>query len=328
MVIKALSLANWINFHADCCSLVEELTLVSHKEVKKDWEKDFDKLIQPELEQDVPCYILYRLDAKTAEGAHAWMLISWIPDTSTIRQKMIYASTKSTLKLEFGGSYLKEEYHATSPEEMTFVGYQKNKLSMAAPTPLTQREEEMNELRRSEVKTDVGIDTRHQTLGGINCPVSEAALQAIHDLKRGSYNYLQFNIELEKEEIHITKADNIDVHKLSAQVPNDHARFHIFLFKHSYDGDWLESFVFIYSMPGYNCSVKERMMYSSCKAPFLDTIQNLGVEITKRLEIDDAAELSEENLIEEIHPKKMLHKTQFAKPAPPSKNRGPRRLIK
>lgn len=304
---------------------IEELTLVSHQQAKKDFEKDWDKLIQPELEQDVPCYILYRLDDKTAEGGFAWMLISWIPEIATIRQKMIYASTKSTLKLEFGGSYLKEEYHATTPEEVTWTGYQKNKLSMAAPTPLTAREEEINELRRTEIKTDV---VGHQTLSGISCPITQAALQAINDLKRGSYNYLQFHIDLEKEEIHVTKADNIDVHKLGAQVPTDHARFHIFLFKHSYDGDWLESFVFVYSMPGYNCSVKERMMYSSSKAPFLDEIQGLGIEITKRLEVDDASELSEENLIDEIHPKKMLHKQQFAKPAPPSKNRGPRRLIK
>lgn len=296
--------------------------------MKKDWEKDFDKLIQAEIEPDVPCYIIYRLDVKTAEGAFAWMLISWIPDISTIRQKMIYASTKSTLKLEFGGSYLKEEYHATTPDEITFAGYQQNKASMAAPTPLTRAEEEKNELRRTEIKTDVGIDSRHQTLSGINCPISDAALQAIHDLKRGSYNYLQFHIELDKEEIHITKAATIDVNKLSVQVPSDHARFHIFLFKHSYDGDWLESYVFIYSMPGYNCSVKERMLYSSSKAPFLNAIEGLGLEITKRLEVDDAAELSEDNLIDEIHPKKMLHKTQFAKPAPPSKNRGPRRLIK
>lgn len=308
--------------------ILEELILVSHRDVKKDWEKDFDKLIQPEIEEDIPCFILYRLDVKTAEGAYAWMLISWIPEISTIRQKMIYASTKSTLKLEFGSSYLKEEYHATSAEEITFAGYQQNKISMSAPIPLTQREEEIKELRRSEVKTDIGVETRHQTLSGINCPITEAALQAIRDLLRGSYNYLQFNIDLEREEIHIAKADNIDVHKLKLQVPDDHARFHIYQFKHSYDGDWLESYVFIYSMPGYNCSVKERMMYSSSKSPFLDTIHGLGLEITKKLEVDDPSELSEENLIEELHPKKMLHKTQFAKPAPPSKNRGPRRLIK
>lgn len=308
-------------------SFVEELVLSSHREVKKDWEKDWDKYVSSEMQLDIPCYILYRLDTKTAEGAFAWLLISWVPDIAQIRQKMIYASTKSTLKLEFGSSYIKEEYHTTQPEEMTFDGYKNYKIAMSAPTPLTQREEEMNELRRSEVKTEVGIDTRHQTLGGINCPIAQAAQQAISDFKRGAYNYLQFRVDLEKEEIHIAKAENIDIHKLSANIPEDHARFHLYLFKHSYDGDYHENQVFIYSMPGYSISVKERMLYSSTKAPFLDTLNSLGLDIVKKMEIDEPSEVSEENLIDELHPKKMLHKAKFAKPAPP-KTRGPRRLIK
>lgn len=36
-------------------------------------------------------------------------------------------------------------------------------------------------------------------------------------------------------------------------------------------------------MPGYSCSIKERMLYSSCKAPLLDLIQSLGVIITKKV---------------------------------------------
>lgn len=43
--------------------------------------------------------------------------------------------------------------------------------------------------------------------------------------------------------------------------------------------------VFIYSMPGYSCSIKERMLYSSCKAPLLDLIQSLGVTIAKKVSI-------------------------------------------
>lgn len=42
--------------------------------------------------------------------------------------------------------------------------------------------------------------------------------------------------------------------------------------------------VFIYSMPGYNCSIKERMLYSSCKAPLLDVIENhLSVPVAKKV---------------------------------------------
>lgn len=36
-------------------------------------------------------------------------------------------------------------------------------------------------------------------------------------------------------------------------------------------------------MPGYNCSIKERMLYSSCKNPFTDSITGLGLEITKKV---------------------------------------------
>jgi twinfilin-like protein len=36
-------------------------------------------------------------------------------------------------------------------------------------------------------------------------------------------------------------------------------------------------------MPGYSCSIKERMLYSSCKAPLLDLIQSLGVVIIKKV---------------------------------------------
>ncbi len=42
--------------------------------------------------------------------------------------------------------------------------------------------------------------------------------------------------------------------------------------------------VFIYSMPGYKCPIKERMLYSSCKAPVIDVIeQNLGMNVDKKV---------------------------------------------
>ena len=37
-------------------------------------------------------------------------------------------------------------------------------------------------------------------------------------------------------------------------------------------------------MPGYNCSIKERMLYSSCKASLIDRLESqLGLEITKKV---------------------------------------------
>lgn len=176
--------------------LTEELTCTGMQEVKKDWEKDYDKFIAPLIEENTPCYILYRLDEKTSLG-HAWLLLSYVPETATIRQKMLYASTKATLKLEFGSSHIKEELHATTKDETTLQGYYRNKKNFAAPAPLTSREEELNEIKKTEVNTDISTDTRHQTLGGINFPLTEAASNAIKDATHGLHDYLQFKIDLQ-----------------------------------------------------------------------------------------------------------------------------------
>jgi len=55
-----------------------------------------------------------RLDSQNTSG-YEWLLINWSPDSSAIRQKMLYASTKATLKQEFGSGQIIEELHATVP---------------------------------------------------------------------------------------------------------------------------------------------------------------------------------------------------------------------
>ena len=47
-----------------------------------------------------------------------------------------------------------------------------------------------------------------------------------------------------------------------------------------------------------------------------------------KLEIDDPNELELDNLLSELHPKKILPKPMFDKPKAPAKARGPRRLVK
>uniref|UniRef100_A0A6B2EES5 Twinfilin n=1 Tax=Phlebotomus kandelakii TaxID=1109342 RepID=A0A6B2EES5_9DIPT len=305
----------------------EELTLSDHKEVKKDWVKDYDKCIPPMVDENTPCYILYRLDTKSSLGGYEWLLLSWSPDTATIRHKMMYASTKATLKNEFGSAHIKEELHATSPDEVTYAGYEKHKRDFSAPVPLTTREEELQEMRKTEIKTEINTETRQKTLNGIGFPVSQAALDAIRDALKGSYTYIQFRLDIAQEEIHLVTAANIDVGGLQQMMPKDEARYHLFLYKHTHEGDYQESFVFIYSMPGYSCSVKDRMMYSTCLRPFVYAIADQGVEIVKKLEVDATDEITEEYLQDELHPKKILHRPIFDKPPGP-KNRGAKRVTR
>ena len=122
-------------------------------------------------------------------------------------------------------------------------------------------------------------------------------------------------------------------------------------------------------MPGYNCSIKERMLYASCRNAVIETIESFDVEAEKKvkflkthevvavvrhtsfppiptapedltlfeqyllffqMEIESGKELTENNLLEELHPKENLIKKTFEKPKPPRQRGGDqrRRMIK
>ncbi|XP_012258029.1 twinfilin isoform X1 [Athalia rosae] len=305
----------------------EELVPAFSSKTIGKWQDDYDKLVKPLIVEDQPAYILYRLDTKSPDSGYDWLFISWSPDTASIRQKMLYASTKATLKQEFGTAAFKEELHGTVPEDITLEGYHRHKRNDAAPAPLTTAEEELAELKKTTVHTEYSVETRQQTLSGVAFPVTDEAKQAISDIGKGIHEYVQLKIDLEEEKIHLVMACDVSLDKLPTKVPADAARYHLYIFKHTHEGDYMENIVFIYSMPGYSCSIKERMLYSSCKGPLLDLIQSLGVTITKKLEIDDGKELTMEFLQEELHPKVNLHRPKFAKPKGPP-NRGAKRLTK
>lgn len=108
-------------------------------------------------------------------------------------------------------------------------------------------------------------------------------------------------------------------------------------------------------MPGYTCSIKERMLYSSCKNRLLEEVErDYQLEVTKKvktgtfsalrgrlshclltcvfahtqMEIDSGDGLTEDFLYEEVHPMEHTLKQAFVKPRGPGGKRGNKRLIK
>uniref|UniRef100_A0A8C0NW72 Twinfilin-1 n=1 Tax=Canis lupus familiaris TaxID=9615 RepID=A0A8C0NW72_CANLF len=250
----------------------EKLVIGSYSQPSDSWDKDYDSFVLPLLEDKQPCYILFRLDSQNAQG-YEWIFIAWSPDHSHVRQKMLYAATRATLKKEFGGGHIKDEVFGTVKEDVSLNGYKKYLLSQSSPAPLTAAEEELRQIKINEVQTDVGVDTKHQTLQGVAFPISREAFQALEKLSNRQLNYVQLEIDIKNEIIILANTTNTELKDLPKRIPKDSARYHFFLYKHSHEGDYLESIVFIYSMPGYTCSIRERMLYSSCKSPLLEIVE-------------------------------------------------------
>uniref|UniRef100_A0A4W5R0N0 Twinfilin actin-binding protein 2b n=1 Tax=Hucho hucho TaxID=62062 RepID=A0A4W5R0N0_9TELE len=212
-----------------------------------------------------PCYILLRLNSQNAQG-YEWIFITWSPDQSPVRDKMVYAATCATLKKEFGGDHIKDEMFGT--------------VEVCADDTI---------LYTSGPSLDTVLTNLQTSFNAIQ--LSIRGLQLL--LNASKTKCMLFNRSL--------SAPLTETCELPYRIPTNTPRYHFFIFKYSHQGQQQEALLFIYSMPGYSCSVKERMLYSRCKNRPLD-----------EMEIDGGDVLAEEFLYDEVHPIEHTLKQAFA----------------
>uniref|UniRef100_A0A8C7CKB2 Twinfilin actin-binding protein 2a n=1 Tax=Oncorhynchus kisutch TaxID=8019 RepID=A0A8C7CKB2_ONCKI len=292
------------------------LVLGTFREPGQSWDHDYDHFLLPLLDDKEPCSILYRLNSQNAQG-YEWIFISWSPDQSPVRQKMLNAATRDTVKKEFGGGH--KPFFKTD-EDICLEGYQRHMSTSSGPAPLTAAEQELQRIKINEVrlqmKTKTSVESKSQTLQGL--AGSTTTCTETHQLHSAGEPYRNaIKVGADKEMIELVHSDPTKAHELPCRVPRIRPDTSSTLYKHSHEGDYLESVVFIYSMPGYSYSIKERMLYSSCKGRLLD-----------EMEIDNGDELTEEFLYDVVHPKQHAFQQAFAKPCGPAGKKGSKLLIK
>ena len=62
-------------------------------------------LIQPHLDEKSPSYICFKLDTP------GWLFVAYVPDFSKVRDKMLYASTRTPLKKCLGEPHFVDEIY-------------------------------------------------------------------------------------------------------------------------------------------------------------------------------------------------------------------------
>lgn len=144
-----------------------------------------------------------------------------------------------------------------------------------------------------QVKAEISVDSKHQTLQGLAFPLQETAKRALQQLAQKRINYIQLvsevklgkkvtllqilkqrdslrfsvyvvlldccyftsgqmhseycvlllcqRLDVEKEIIELVHSNPTEIQDLPCRVPTDTPRYHFFLYKHSHEGDYLES---------------------------------------------------------------------------------------
>lgn len=294
-----------------------------------DFLSDLDR-IPKYLEPNVPCYILARTDDRSQSG-HNWVFMCYVPDFAKVKEKMIYAGTRANLKLGIGASTFVDDIFGTVPEDLNKNGYLAWKEHQQQEAPLTASELQVKEEKEQGVVISGGRTSSSAVLHGIAFPFDPECTRKIGQLLDGEINYLQIAIDVDKEIIYHSDEGNLAASEISEKIPTDVPRFHFFRWEHEFQGETVESFVYVFSCPdGSNGTksspVKQRMLYSSSKANVADVIESKQITIAKKLEINSPSEISEEILFRELHPEAEVKKQAFARPSRPG--RGGRRLIR
>jgi len=274
---------------------IQDDTLVETKQVpvSHNFEQDFRKVVDL-LEGKNPCYVVVRLDTKNIHGFE-WMLCSYVPDGSPVKQRMLYASTREVLKRQLGTNFFSDDMHGSSTEDFTWEAY----LSHATRTidaPLTEAE------KVASLESNMEIDHGHtrEYVHSVKFPVSRDAIDALSKIG-GKYNLVQLGVDATKETVELLSAQESSVEKLANIIPNDSPTYNFFRFDHEFGGIDQSSIVFIYSCPD-SANVKLKMLYSTVKAPDTQAAESAGVVIAKKLEITESNEVSRELLFDELHP--------------------------
>ena len=75
--------------------------------------------------------------------------------------------------------------------DVSLDGYKAHIVAQSAAAPLTFAEEELKLVKETESNHHIHVDTKHQTVQGLNFPISEEAMDRISDIKAGTINYVQ-----------------------------------------------------------------------------------------------------------------------------------------
>jgi len=265
---------------------------------------DFDA-VRGVLEERKPCYVLMR---SQQEGK--WVLILYVPELSFVRDKMVFASSLSSLRDGLGASSFANDYSISSPKECSLEEYEHGNQEVHEKAVMTIQEQLRHDAQ-NESAMSMG-EAKVSAMLDIPINVSDEAKQSMEKLKNGSADSVLFRMNPDTEVLEVDSAGNMKIDGITAKFPKSEPRFVIHNFAHEHDGQKAKSFVFFYFCPDV-AKPRLKMMYSSCKGVVIKLALACGIDLKKNLEASEPNEITPAVVLTELYPKKD-EKVAFKKP--------------
>lgn len=88
-------------------------------------ESDFNKLLKMTLMDTQATFVFFCLTDSDTDPL-SWLFLTWIPEGCSVRDKMLYSSSRDDLKRTIGYGYFSSEYGANTKDDITWDLFQKS----------------------------------------------------------------------------------------------------------------------------------------------------------------------------------------------------------
>eukprot|EP00743_Colponemidia_sp_Colp-15_P004780 GILK01005148.1.p1 GENE.GILK01005148.1~~GILK01005148.1.p1 ORF type:complete len:340 (-),score=60.17 GILK01005148.1:210-1229(-) len=298
----------------------EEVVEAASRLMTENIESDFNQMADL-VESNEPCYFAFRLDRRS--NTPEWALVSFVPDGSEVRSKMLYASSRSAVKEQLGASYFVHDLFCSTQDELDYRLFLQSREQEMATKPLTEREM----LLKQEARLEKDVSVRSVAIGGVTVDITSSVSAEMDRFAAGEVNWIELCVDVTSgsEDLRVVRSTTVDSAVIQEHVNASEARYYIVRLSHRRPGDnvLLTADVFVFFCPDA-ATVKTKMIYSTFKAAVLKAAAASHITFAKTLEARSVGEVSEPAIVDELYPNvgvKSAISQSFAKPSRPGKGK-------
>jgi hypothetical protein len=143
--------------------------------------------------------------------------------------------------------------------------------------------------------------TRSRAIVGLPIKASDESIASIEAVQKGQPSTVILLLNGETEVLQVQQQGNFTFEQIQSNLPTTEPRYILQNFVHEHDGAQVSSFVFVYYCPE-DIKPKLKMFYSTCKQVVVKICENLGIVLTKSIELSEAKELTTPSMLDELYP--------------------------
>uniref|UniRef100_A0A7S2RQM7 ADF-H domain-containing protein n=1 Tax=Mucochytrium quahogii TaxID=96639 RepID=A0A7S2RQM7_9STRA len=272
-------------------------------------EDDLEQMKRTAFNDGEPCFVFFCLQVDTDK--RPWVLIAYVPDNSKVRARMLYASGQEDVRRALGHSNFKGNIHITDKDDLTLDSLAGTTKRDHSDAPLTEAEI----LAKEEVAQMASpSEARANAMGMVPFTFTDELDAAFRAFISGSKNLVEAKV-LKDEVVDIgsgATGDELTTQNMNAGEP----RFYILRLQKS------GNVFLVFSCPA-GAKIRDRMLYSTCKATLTYHMAEIGLVVTKVVEVGDPEDISD---ILALHDKTdenagKIIQQNFSRPSRPGRGR-------